>query len=165
MLAVTPVSIGWTGEVVFGWTTKISALDDDHSNEKGTQKLYAEPTNIYIYILFVAVRNVNVPLYLLLINLEDEGTSPHLHSFLTTALKTRWLKASRPSRFALFYTIQYKWNRTLGGPGAALDILRKDKMLAYAGIQTPDDPSPSPVITPTTLCRFLSTLAAGLLKC
>ena len=52
-----------------------------------------------------------------------------------------------------------------GWSGLALDILRKDKMLAHAGIQTPDGPFPNPFITPTTLCRFLSTLAAGLLKC
>ena len=52
-----------------------------------------------------------------------------------------------------------------GWSGVALDILRKNKMLAQAGIQTPDGPFPSPVITLTTLCRFLSTLAAGLLKC
>ena len=32
-------------------------------------------------------------------------------------------------------------------------------------IQTPVSPSTSPVNTPTTLCRFHSTLAAGLLKC
>jgi hypothetical protein len=46
-------------------------------------------------------------------------------------------------------------------PGAALDILRKDKMLADAGFQTPDGPSTSPDITPSTLCLFHSTLAEG----
>ena len=89
----------------------------------------------------------------------------YLHSFLTSALNTRRWSASRPSRFALRYSVQYQWNRTLGGPGAALDILRKDKILGHAVIQTPVSPSTSPVNTPTTLCRFHSTLAAGLLKC
>jgi hypothetical protein len=35
----------------------------------------------------------------------------------------------------------------------------------YAGsIQTPDSPSPRPAITPSTLCRFHSTLAEGYWK-
>jgi len=47
MLAVNPVFIGWTGELVFGGIITTSALDGDHWNEKDTQKLYAE--QIYIY--------------------------------------------------------------------------------------------------------------------
>jgi len=72
--------------------------------------------------------------------------------------------ASRPSRFALGYTDQYQWNRTAGVPGTGLDILRKDKMLAHAGIQIPNGSLPSPTNTPATLCLFHSTLAAGLFK-
>jgi len=62
-----------------------------------------------------------------------------------------WFSASRPSQFALGYAVQYKWNRTLGVPVEALDILRNDKMLAHAGIQTPDGPFTIPFDTPTTL--------------
>ena len=44
----------------------------------------------------------------------------------------------------------------MGVPWTDLDILRIHKMLANAGIQTPDGPSLNPVITSTTLCRFHS---------
>jgi hypothetical protein len=42
--------------------------------------------------------------------------------------------------------------------------MRNNEMLVHVGIQNPDSPSLSPVITPTALCQLPSTLAAGLFK-
>jgi len=70
---------------------------------------------------------------------------------LSTTSNKKWISASRASRFALGYTVHCQWNRTLGVPGAALYILRNDKILAHAGIQTPDGPFTSPVNIPSTL--------------
>ena len=103
-----------------------------------------------------------MPLYLQQIKVEGEGIHP---VFLNLGIAKWWWSASRPSHFALGYNVHYKWNKTPCLPGTALDNLRKDKILANAGIQTTYVPFTSPANTPTTLCRFLLTLAAGLLKC
>jgi hypothetical protein len=44
----------------------------------------------------------------------------------------------------------------MGVPGVSLENLRKDEMLAHAGIQTPDGPSTSPINTLPILCWFHS---------
>jgi hypothetical protein len=103
-----------------------------------------------------------VPLYLPQSNLQVEGLHPII---LNLRIEHKMAVSITPQPFCPRLNLPVKIEHTLCGAGEALDILRKDKMLAHAGIQTPDGPSPSQVITPTTLCLFQSTLAAGLLKC
>jgi hypothetical protein len=69
------------------------------------------------------VRNVNVSLYLLQINLEGEEIYPDI---LYLGIHYKVVVSITPQPFCP--PVQYKWNRRMGGPGVALDILRKDKL-------------------------------------
>ena len=75
--------------------------------------------------MYITVTNVNVPLFVIQNHLRGEGIAPPIHK-LDIALNvggqnapTALLPSSR--------TVQYKRNRTPGGPGAVLDVLSKIK--------------------------------------